>query len=176
MSEISCTDWVSDAVTTVIGAVKEGFDPDSECPPVGGGSATVRFFTWEGAPLAAWDAHNSGGEGCDEPFLWVRLVSRSRTVAFPQEEISSGPCKGQKMAPLEIGVGRCSALEGEVDWKQLAAEAEISLDDSWRLEQIMCRASRLLAEAGHAAGIDTIVPYGPEGGVTAWMGVLYVGN
>ena len=59
-------------------------------------------------------------------------------------------------------------------WEDYATEAEISLDDSWRIELALCRAAALIRGIGYSAGIGEVSPYGPEGGVVAWMGEAYV--
>jgi len=177
MSHPNCpTDPAHDVVTEVMKVVRAVFDPDSPCPPVGPGSTNVRFFTWAGAPLAAWDAHTAQ-KGCDEPFLWVRLDSRFRTDQFPRPVIVEGPCKGLRAITLEIGVARCVSMEAQTDWDQLAREASIGIDDSWRVEHILCTASSILSSEPHnlTTAVDTVVPYGPEGGIAAWSGVLHVG-
>lgn len=169
----ACEDPAADAIAIVMNTMKAVFDPASACPPRGGGSTEVRFFTFAGAPLGAWDAHSH--EGCEAPFLWVRLDSRFRTQSFPDEQIDAGPCRGQRAIGLEIGVGRCSSAEAETDWEELNREAAIGLDDSWRIETALCYASSALTAAGYSAATDSIVPYGPEGGVSAWSGMLFVG-
>jgi hypothetical protein len=175
MTAPECTDPASAIITDVMNSMRAAFDPDSPCPPLGGGSTNVRFFTWQGAPLSAWDAHNEGGENCDEPFLWVRLDSRYRTTSFPTESIDQYPCESVEVIPLELGVGRCSRLEAQVDWADLAAEAEVSLDDTWRLMRAMRAVCQKMVAQNYLSATDTLVPYGPEGGITAWSGMLYVG-
>lgn len=170
-----CEDQASEAITVVMNVVRLVFDPDAECPPIGGGSKDVRFFTWAGAPLAAWDAHTVNGENCAQPFLWVRLDMRYRTLSFPEETPNVGNCSGQPVIVLEIGVGRCSTMEAETDWATIAREAEVSLDDSWRIEKIMCAATNRLVDKGFQVSAESIIPYGPEGGVSAWSGMIRVG-
>jgi hypothetical protein len=55
------------------------FDPQGQCPPVGGGSTVVRFFAGEGAPI---DEVN-----CETPLLWIRLSSRFRSTVFPEASV-----------------------------------------------------------------------------------------
>lgn len=168
-----CTDPAQPAVDILLQTMSRVFAPDAECPPVGSGSTTVRFFTSAGAPLSFWDAHNEG-PCCGQPFLWVRLDSRSRTTSFPSETVTPGPCSGQRMYSFEIGVARATRMDLEADFDALDTETRISLDDSWRLEETLCAAGNRLANLGYSCASDTLIPYGPEGGITAWSGILHV--
>ena len=170
-----CTDPASEIVSAVMEALRAAFDPNSECPPVGGGKdAVVRFFGGDGIPMAAWNAHTVG-EGCDHPFLWVRVLRRYRTNNLPTPVIDTTACGLSRAIALEIGVGRCATVEVDPTWQEYAAEAEISLDDSWRIEQALCYAGSLCrSKLGYASATDQITPYGPDGGVVAWMGTIYV--
>lgn len=170
------TDPVSDIINTVTRSLRGGFAPDSACPPLGGGSTDIRFFAGDGAPLAAWDAHASGTDiGCAEPFLWVRAMRRYRSKVFPTPALDTGPCALTKVVAIEIGVGRCAVVDAEPSWEDYAREAEISLDDSWRIERVLCHIAGVLQKKTYEVGTDTIAPYGPEGGIIAWTGVVYVG-
>ena len=170
-----CTDPASEIVSAVMEALRAAFDPASECPPVGGGKdAVVRFFGGDGIPMAAWNAHTND-EGCDYPFLWVRVLRRYRTNNLPTPTIDTTACGLSRAIALEMGVGRCATVEVDPTWQEYAAEAEISLDDSWRIEQALCYAGTLCRnKLGYASATDQITPYGPEGGVVAWMGTIYV--
>ena len=169
-----CTDPASEIVTAVMEALRAAFDPNSECPPIGGGKdAVVRFFGGDGIPMAAWNAHTND-EGCDYPFLWVRVLRRYRTNNLPTPTIDTTACGLSRAIALEMGVGRCATVEAEPTWAEYATEAEISLDDSWRIEQALCYAGTLIRKLGYASATDQITPYGPEGGVVAWMGTIYV--
>lgn len=172
MEDDGCTDPASAIINAHIAAMKMVFDPASVCPPDGGGSTTVRFFAGEGIPMEAWDAHN--GDGCDNPFLWVRLLRRYRTREFPSPALSADACNLPRALAIEIGVGRCAVVESEPDWDDYAREAEIALDDSWRIEKALCAAAGLLRAESYVVAIDTVAPYGPEGGVLAWTGASYV--
>lgn len=167
-------DPASAIINTITRSLRGGFTPDSVCPPPGGGSTDIRFFAGDGAPLAAWDAHASG-QGCDDPFLWVRAMRRYRSKVFPTPVLDGSPCELPKVIVIEIGVGRCAVVDAEPTWDDYAREAEISLDDSWRIERVLCHASGILQRDGYLVSTDTIAPYGPEGGIIAWTGVVYVG-
>lgn len=167
-----CADAASDIINVFIRALAEAFDPDSDCPPDGGGSNTVRFFAGEGAPLAAWNSHATG-DGCEHPFLWVRAIRRYRSKVFPTPTVEHNPCRLPRVIAVEIGVARCAVVELEPDWDDYAREAEISLDDSYRIELALCRAATLLGRAGVMVATDTIAAFGPEGGVVAWTGIAY---
>lgn len=169
-----CVDPASEIVTAYTTALAEAFSPDSACPPDGGGSAVVRFFGGDAIPMAAWDAHSGGGEDCDNPFLWVRVLRRYRTSEFPNPDFSIDACNLPRVIALEVGVGRCSVVELEPSWDDYAAEAEVSLDDSWRIELALCRAAALVRALGYSAGSGEVAPYGPDGGVVAWTGEAYV--
>lgn len=65
-------------------------------------------------------------------------------------------------------------VELEPSWDDYAAEAEVSLDDSWRIELALCRAATLVRALGYSAGSGEVAPYGPDGGVVAWTGEAYV--
>lgn len=170
-------DGVECILNNVITAMREAFDPTSSYPPLGGGSTVVRTFAGDATPLAAVDMHvNDIGCGQD-PFLWVRLARRYRSQSFPQPYVGANNCQAQIVVAVEVGVARCAVIEtGEgTDWAALAAEAEISLDDSGRIELALCRASSLMtgARCSDMQAIDAVVPYGPDGGVIAWTGTIY---
>lgn len=173
MTEDVCIDPASTVIDAFTTALAEAFAADSECPPDAGGSADVRFFGGDGIPMAAWNAHATGS-GCDAPFLWVRVTSRYRTQSFPSVAVDVNSCGLPKVIAIEIGVGRCADTEMDPDWDDYAAQAEVSLDDSWRIELALCRAASLLRSEGYTCGSGEILPYGPEGGVMAWTGVAYV--
>lgn len=167
-------------INTVITALREVFSPTSGYgEPLGGGTELVRVFAGAAAPLAAVDMHLEGdGCGCgQQPFVWVRLMRRYRSRQFPQPYVGDDPCGSPVVVAVEIGIARCAAVfAGEnCTWAAYEAEAEISLDDSRRIEVALCRAVGLL-KASHCSDVaatDMVVPFGPEGGVMAWIGTLY---
>lgn len=169
-----CMDDASAIVDAYVRAMKLVFSPTSECPPVGGGSTDVRFFAGMAPPTDAWDAHSDGGEGCDNPFLWVRIMRRYRSLNFPTPTASVEACSAPRVLAIEIGVGRCAVTDAEPEWTQYAHEAEVSLDDSWRIEKALCVAAGILRGDNRPVGIDTIEPYGPEGGIIGWTGAAYI--
>jgi len=156
-------------------ALLDWFKPGAAVEAKVGTTTNVRYFAGDGAPLAAWDAH--AGAGCEEPFVWVRMIRRYRSQTFPAPTISGSPCKLPRVVSMELGVGWCAYVPepDRVSWAEYATEADISQDVSWRLEEALCMASSLLTADGseRQTGTDTLVPYGPEGGVIAWTGVLY---
>lgn len=163
-------------INQIVCAMREAFDPASSYPPLGGGSTTVRVFAGDATPLGAVDLHINDTECGQDPFLWVRLARRYRSQTFPQPYVGAAGCASQVVVAVEVGVARCAAIEAEgVDWKTLAEEAEISLDDSGRIELALCRASGLMTRrnCSDMQAVDAIVPYGPDGGVVAWTGTLY---
>lgn len=168
-------DPASDVVNAVIRAMKKVFNPnDSVFPPLGGGSETVRFLSGSVIALALWDAH-AQGSNCAEPFLWVRLVRSFRTKIFPAPVVDQDNCGLPEVLQIEMGVGRCSSLgfsDGTVDWEAQRIEAEVSLDDRRRISLAQCLSKKLIGD--RAVGADTLIPNGPDGGVVAWAGTIYV--
>lgn len=164
-------------INAVVTAMREAFTADSSAPPLGGGSDRVRFFAGDSAPLDFFDAHlNDPDCGCEKPFIWVRLMRRYRSQTFPAPWVGEAPCDQPHVVAVEIGVGRCSSmLTTECDWSAYEAEAEVSMDDSNRIEIALCRARQLMqrTKCSDAVAFDAVVPYGPVGGVLAWVSVLY---
>jgi hypothetical protein len=159
----------------VILALREAFDPASSYPPLGGGTTIVRVFAGDALPLGAVDIPIADTECGNTPFLWVRLVRRYRSYSFPQPYLGADDC-AQVVAAVEIGVARCAAIYAQnPDWAVLASEAEISLDDSGRIELALCRASSLMktSKCSDLQALDAVVPHGPNGGVIGWVGTIY---
>lgn len=156
-------------------AMREAFASDSIQPPDGGGSSEVRVFAGDAIPLSAWDAHAEGC-GCGEPFLWVRLTRRYRSAQFPTPYVGPSPCGTPVVLAVEVGVGRCAVVGAQPSWDDYDREAEVSLDDSWRIELALCTAVKRVGKngCGTQGAVDNVVPYGPEGGVIAWLGTAYV--
>lgn len=169
-------DPASDVINAFVTAMKAAFNPnDTVLPPLGGGSTHVRFFAGDGA-LPAWDPESSR----ERMFLWVRAANRyrSRGRDFPSATLQLGRCDNPevfRVLAVEVGVARCTSMEDGCDWEQLATEAEISLDDSWRIEEALCMAANALkkTDRDRAVATDTVAPIGPEGGVIAWTGMAY---
>jgi hypothetical protein len=167
-------DEASNVINSFIGEMLAAFNPDDAVmPPLGGGSNTVRFLAGDVIPLELWDAHTSASD-CDEPFLWVRMTRRYRTSSFPAADTAAVAIMLPRVISLEIGVGRCSALSAEVDWGEIQTEAEVSLDDSWRIELALCNAVAQMKKQDRLVSIGEIVPFGPEGGVIAWSATAHV--
>lgn len=172
-------DGVDCILNNVICALREVFSPHSSQPPIGGGTERVRVFAGEAAPLSAVDMHLDECGCGNDPFLWVRLMRRypSDLDRFPSTNIGDNPCGNIMAVAVEVGIARCAAVFQEnCDWTAYESEAEISLDDSWRIELALCRATAMLkqSQCSDATSIDAIIPYGPEGGIIAWTGTLYV--
>ena len=160
---VYCTDPASEAITVVINAMKTVYAPGSDCPPLGGSATAVSFFAGDGAPI---DEVN-----CEHPLLWVRLASRHRSEMFPEPSVTTFPCGSLDVITVEIGVARCADMAPTAAIH--ATEAEIALDDTWRISKAMCLASSHLKK-DHLVGSDAIVPYGPEGGIIAWTSSIYI--
>ena len=155
-----------------INALKNAFTPEQPTPPDGGGTKDVRFFASEGPPLEAWNAYAEDTD-CAGPFIWVRVVRRYRSQRFPEPIINVNPCQIDTVIALEIGVARCAAIDLNTSWDDYARQADVSLDDSWRIEQALCEATNALKQ-DHQIGVDTIVPFGPEGGILGWSAQAYI--
>lgn len=137
-----------------------------------GPEPTVHFFAGDGPALAAWDSHAS--QGCAEPFIWVLAQRRYRSQTFPAPTIDTNPCSLTRVIALQIGVGRCVNVDEIPNWDAMKSEAARSLADSYAIEQAMCKAAAEFRLDDREVGTDTLLPYGPEGGVVAWTGVIYV--
>jgi hypothetical protein len=166
------TDPALPVIEAVSAAVGMFFAPAQACPPKVGETTNVRFFAGDGAPMAAWDSHVS--QGCAEPFVWVRAMRRYRSRVFPQPTIATD-CQLTKVVAVEVGVGWCAVIDQEPRWEDYATEAAISMDTAWRIEEALCivRSALLAEDSERLVGTDTLTPYGPEGGVIAWTGVIY---
>lgn len=163
-------------INKVICALKEAFSPNSSQPPIGSGTERVRVFAGEAAPLSAVDMHLDDCGCGNDPFLWVRLVRRFRSQTFPQPYVGDNGCGSPRVIAIEVGIARCAAVNSEgCDWTAYESEAEISLDDSARIELALCRAAALMkaSKCSDMVALDAVVPFGPEGGVIAWVGNLY---
>lgn len=171
-------DPAAEVVDAFVAAMLDVFRPDQPCPPDGGGSTDVRFFAGDANSVWPYIPHSEGA-GCDGPLLWVRAMHRFRSMGsqFPAAYLNDAKCGAQGVLPVlavEIGVGRCASTDADPSWDALATAAEISLDDSWRIETALCAgAARLRTTAGRLVAVDSVNPYGPEGGIVAWTGVAY---
>lgn len=163
-------------INTVANGLRAAFDPDSEQPPVGGGTTQVRLFAGDAIPIQAWDFFRGDDDCPDEPFVWVRLMRRYRSKNFPSPYLGGDPCPAPVVIAVEVGVARCAAVAmGDCDWTCYENEAEVSVDDSMRIERALCYASSLMKKdlCSPQIALDVISPVGPEGGVIAWTGTLY---
>lgn len=169
-----CIDPAEFVITSAVTALKALYDPDSPCPPEGGGTKDIKVVSGEG-PM--WDPilqmNENDGE-CGDPFVWVRLVMRARTTNFPEPDLGVN-CLGDPLIVVEFGVGRCSpdSLQPVPDYREIAKEAEIGRDDSWRLDKLVC-AMRGTLKDGYMVAAEPILPQGPEGGGIVWSTTLYV--
>ncbi|AKF14284.1 hypothetical protein SEA_VINCENZO_22 [Mycobacterium phage Vincenzo] len=166
------TDPAMEVIGGVTTALAEFFRADQVCPPMVGATANIRFFAGDGAPLAAWDSHAS--QGCNEPFVWVRAMRRYQSQTFPNPTVATN-CKLLRVLPVEVGVAWCAVVDQEPKWSDYAHEAAVSMDTAWRLETALCAAATTLRndDSERLVGTDIVNPYGPEGGVIAWIATLY---
>jgi len=170
MSSPAPTDPAIEAVSIVMGTLADAFDPNGPWPPVQG-STDVHFFAGEGPATAAWDAHTTQ-PGCDAPFLWVRVAQRYRTKRIPAPVVDPANCQLPRAITVEVGVARCAVVDVDATWDDYAAEAATSLDDSWRIEAALCAARGRLLTDSYLAATHPVSPYGPEGGLLAWSGMI----
>lgn len=172
-------DLAEPSIIHLIRAMRQVFNPTAPTPPVGGGTEHVRFFAGDQMPTAAVDMHREGC-GCGEPLLWVRLVQRYRTTPpqFPNPVVLADSCITDLVPAieLEVGVMRCAVVKEEPEWCDYEKEASVSLDDSWRVEAAMCRAMDCAVNEQDAkkTAVGNVVPWGPQGGVIAVYGTVWV--
>lgn len=170
----NCDDPASDIISIFSTALASAYDPSSSCPPDGVTvTPAVQFFAGETAPLEAWDAHTAD-PGCDVPFLWIRLAGRYRTRDFPNPVTGPVDCDLPSAIEVEMGVGWCAVIDSNPTMAQYGAQAEASLIHSWRLDSARCSALTTLRQSNHKVAIDLISPYGPEGGILAWLTSTHV--
>jgi hypothetical protein len=164
-------DNVRQIITTAQDVMLEFFGHRDTAPALVGEVSEVRVFAGDGLPLAAWNSI----QRCGDVFAWVRVVRRFRTRAFPNPTIDTAPCGLLKAVALEIGVASCASMDENPSWNDYAREADESMDTAWRIEEALCIMSKRLRldDSERLTGVDTITPYGPDGGVLAWTGILY---
>lgn len=169
-------DPAAEVINTFMDALRAWFPVGGPCPPVGGGTATVRFFATDGGGLP-WEPT------AKEPvFLWLRLAGRYRSTAqvFPESFRGAlSACRSGSFTAIgvEVGVERCTSMQDDGscgDWATLEFEADRSRDDSYRLFKALCLAEQQLSGPERLVAIDTVEPRGPEGGVIGWTGMAYV--
>lgn len=176
---LHCGDPAFDIVTKVIAVTRQMFSDDPTvvgCVPIGGGTKKIHFVTGEGPD---WDPMLGRGDNseidCDNPFVWVRLVSRYISMAFPEPDVALD-CQGVETLSLEIGVGRCVNIDPIPNYDIIAQEAEWGLDDSFRLTKIPCI---LKGKDGLGPGTlvasEPVTPLGPDGGGVIWTLGLFIG-
>lgn len=174
MTEPICNDPVSDILNYFIAGLRAAYDPTSACPPPDLTEIPmVRFFAGEVAPQSAFDAITND-PGCDVPFIWLRVASRYRSREFPAPVTGQVDCGMMGVVAVELGVAWCAITDQYPTPEQYAAEAETSLDHSWRLEKALCSATSKLKADNHLTSLDTIAPYGPEGGILSWSTTSFV--
>jgi len=155
-----------DPAVEVVGVVMEALSTQFQIAP-----DKVRFFAGDGPALAAWDSHAS--QSCADPFVWVLAQRRYRSQTFPAPATDTTPCGLTRVLQVQIGVGRCVSVDEVVSWETYASEAARSLADSYAIECALDKAASALGDIGLQTATDTLLPYGPEGGITAWTGVIY---
>ena len=164
-------DNAREVIDTASAVLLEFFGPREVAPALVGKVDTVRLFAGDGIPLAAWNSIT----GCNDVFAWVRVMRRYRTRQFPNPTIDASPCGLLKAVAVEVGVASCASMDESPRWSDYAREADESMDTAWRLEEALCMMSHRLRadDSERLTGVDTVTPYGPDGGVLAWTGILY---
>lgn len=167
-----------DAAVTVIGLtvtrLREFFSPTASVPPLGGGTDLVNILAGEIVVPPPWVGVDQDEVSCEKcgPYLWVRLVRRWRTDAFPQESVV-GKCSSQRAITIEAGIARCHPFNATPE--ELEQEAAVQWDDSWRIDAALCAAMQDAERAAAAAAtaLGTGEPYGPDGLVIAWTQIAH---
>lgn len=166
---MGCSDPAARLVDVFCVVMGEAFGADAVCPPVSPVSR-VWLMAGDGSGLPVTDC---------EPVAWVRISHRYRSLIdqFPAGFQGAGACGLSTTIPVlavEVGIARCTSMEVNPDWAVLRDEAVTGLDDSWRLAQVLCGASKRLRSDHLLVATDTIAPSGPSGGMIAWTGMAYV--
>ena len=171
---------MADQAIVALGLVAEQmrcvFSEAQTTPPLGGGTEHVRFFAGEGMPAVAWAGHLSSC-GCEGPLLWMRVVRRFRTSELPDERPGTRDtgCPEPMAITIETGVMRCAVMDAEPTWEQWDHEAQVQLDDSFRLDRALVRAADKIEQTvAYSTLVAAGEPYGPEGGVIAWSQWLHI--
>jgi len=170
-----------DPAVTVIGvvvkALQDAYRADSSFPPVTA-TETVHFFAGQAAATAVWNpaagALTDWSEtGCEEPFLWVRLDARYHAGVLPNHVVDTN-CDAPRAIALEVGVARCAVLDMQPSWDDYETEAALSLEDSYRLETAKRCAAGRLRDQGYLVALEDVVPFGPQGGIIGWSGMIHI--
>lgn len=152
-------------VTTFMGLLaeelRELFTPTRDSPPVGGGTDTIHFIAGNEVVLPLVQ------DDCPDmyPYLWVRLVSRSRHGSDVAD------CESRRAFTVEAGIARCSPWDIVEHPDEQEQQAMAQWDDSRRIDMALCRALSRAENEGVSVGgsIGRGEPYGPQGLVIAWM-------
>lgn len=102
---------------------------------------------------------------------FTNVLRRWKTTNFPGESGDVRPCGGSKAVLIQIGVARCSMAMDEngepPPAERTEREALVLLDDSDRMDRVMCRVVKLAEEANliDSAVVHAWEPLGPEGGI-----------
>jgi hypothetical protein len=172
-----CLDPAIEIINAFIVGMRQAFDPTSECPPDGGGSTDVRFFAGDDARPAMLTPV-TGSKNCKGPLLWVRAMHRHRSTveSFPEPFRANSGCDVSlfNVLAVEIGVSRCTNTDAVPKWEAVETEADISLDDSWRIERVLCVVAGRLGTKFRAVATNSVAPFGPDGGTVAWTGQAYI--
>ncbi|MDE1673863.1 hypothetical protein [Nocardia gipuzkoensis] len=166
-----------DRAVTVIGFVvaelRASFTPGSARPPLGGGTDTVHILAGETVVPPPWLAGDN--DSCSDcgPYLWVRLARRWRAADQRSGGIfrdpHAGACGQKRAITIEVGIARCHPPDGTP--QELEEHAAIQWDDSWRIDNALCRALKIAEESQVItdSAIGPGEPSGPEGLAISWL-------
>ncbi|MEU1550201.1 hypothetical protein [Nocardia sp. NPDC005745] len=165
-----------DRAATVIGLVVEQlravFALDSPRPPLGGGTETVHILAGETVVPPPWLAGDQDDCADCGPYLWVRLARRWRTGDQRSggvfRDALAGACGQKRAITIEVGIARCHPLDGTP--QELEEQAAIQWDDSWRIDNALCRAMSAADDAQVItdSAIGPGEPAGPQGLAVIW--------
>jgi hypothetical protein len=123
--------------------------------------------------------YDYGQESCGG-ILWVRLVSATPSVSFPNADVTADQCGSLLAFPLEIGIMRPAPVAEVVgDQFILPTTVEQTAAVDQQIED-MLRVYAAMTNFGHHADVSnyvpgTYVPRGPEGGVVGGIWTLTIG-
>lgn len=166
-----------DRAVTVIGLVvaelRRSFAPGIDRPPLGGGTYTVHILAGELVVPPPWLAGDNDDCADCGPYLWVRLARRwragdsARSAVF--RDVQAESCSQNRAITIEVGIARCHPLDGTP--QELEEHAAIQWDDSWRIDNALCRAMKSAegAQVITDSAIGAGEPSGPQGLAVMWL-------
>lgn len=167
-------DFIPALTEVIAGQLRVVFDPLGPNPPLCKGTCVPPIRRLAGDSIALDSLFDSDGVcgGCGSAFLWIRIVRRFHTIAFPQETQDS-KCSSTLAVIVEAGIARCvdvgSAQEPPKPENQEQEFLCLS-DDAFRIDKALCRAASIAERDGitlaHVLGGGE--GQGPQGGAVTW--------